>query len=62
MTNQFAVIQPTKAFPQIYVYEDKKDPGWFKVGYTTRKNAEDRIREQFNTPYNVILTLISIIM
>lgn len=49
MTNQFAVIQPTKAFPQIYVYEDKKDPGWLKVGYTTRKNAEDRIREQFNT-------------
>lgn len=49
MTNQFTVTQPTKVYPQIYVYEDKKDLGWLKVGYTTRKIAEDRIREQFNT-------------
>lgn len=47
--SEYRVIQPTKVYPQIYVYEDKKDLGWLKVGYTTRKNAEDRIREQFNT-------------
>lgn len=49
MTSKFIVNEPTKVWPQIYVYEDKKDLGWLKVGYTTRKNAEDRIREQFNT-------------
>lgn len=48
-TPDFIINQSEKHFPQIYVYEDKKDPGWLKVGYTTRKNAEDRIREQFNT-------------
>lgn len=46
---EFKVNEPTKVYPQIYVYEDKKDLGWLKVGYTTRKVAEDRIREQFNT-------------
>lgn len=44
------LTKPTRrAYPQIYVFEDKHDPGWLKVGETTRKNAEDRVREQFNT-------------
>lgn len=38
-----------KAYPQIYVFEDKHNPGWLKVGFTTKENAEDRVREQFNT-------------
>ena len=49
MTNKLSINEPVKVWPQIYVYEDRKDLGWLKVGYTTRKNAEDRIREQFNT-------------
>lgn len=36
-------------FHQIYVYSIPESPGWLKVGYTTKKNAEDRVREQFNT-------------
>lgn len=42
-------MQTRKAYHQIYVFEDKHDPGWLKVGETTRQNAEDRVREQFNT-------------
>lgn len=38
-----------KIYPQIYVFEDKHEPGWLKVGYTEKENAEDRVREQFNT-------------
>lgn len=38
-----------KQYPQIYVYEDRHQPGWLKVGFTTKKNAEERVREQFNT-------------
>lgn len=38
-----------KDYPQIYVFEDKKYPGELKVGFTIRQNAEDRVREQFNT-------------
>ena len=33
-------------YPQIYVFEDKHEPDWLKVGGTTRKNAEDRVRQQ----------------
>jgi len=40
---------PSKHYPQIYIYEDKANLGWLKVGYTTKKNAEDRVKEQFNT-------------
>ena len=44
------LTKPTKkTYPQIYVFEDKHEPGWLKVGQTTRKNAEDRVREQYNT-------------
>lgn len=45
-TNLLALI---KDYPQIYVFEDRHEPGWLKVGYTTKKNAEDRVKEQFNT-------------
>lgn len=38
-----------KRHPQIYVFEDRHEPGWLKVGYTEKENAEDRVREQFNT-------------
>ena len=38
-----------KNHPQIYVFEDNREPGWLKVGFTTKENAEDRVREQFNT-------------
>ena len=34
-------------FPQIYVYEDKRELGKLKIGYTTRKNPLDRIKEQY---------------
>jgi hypothetical protein len=39
--------KPDTPHPQIYVYEDKSDPGSLKVGYTARENAEVRVREQF---------------
>ena len=42
-------MQTKKVFPQIYVFEDRHEPGWLKVGYTEKENAEDRVREQFNT-------------
>lgn len=38
-----------QAHPQIYVFSDKHEPEWLKVGYTERKNPEVRIREQFST-------------
>ncbi len=36
-------------FPQIYAYEENNPlyKGLLKIGYTTRQNAEDRIKEQF---------------
>lgn len=44
------ITMPTKkTYPQIYVFEDRHEPGWLKVGYTEKENAEDRVREQFNT-------------
>lgn len=44
------IEKPTKKiYPQIYVFEDRHEPGWLKVGYTEKQNAEDRVREQFNT-------------
>jgi hypothetical protein len=44
------IAMPTKkTYPQIYVFEDKHEPGWLKVGYTEKENAEDRVRQQFNT-------------
>ena len=41
--------QIKQQYPQIYVFEDRHEPGWLKVGYTEKQNAEDRVRELFNT-------------
>jgi len=46
-------IKTTKEiYPQIYAYKLPKDldkQGWIKIGYTTRKDVENRIREQTHT-------------
>lgn len=38
-----------RIYPQIYIYSDKNHPAWVKIGYTTRKNPEDRVKEQYGT-------------
>lgn len=47
------LITPTEErFPQCYAYttpEIRRHDGWLKIGYTTKKNAEDRIKEQTHT-------------
>lgn len=44
-------LRPEK-YPQIYVYSVKEIyPGLLKIGYTTRKNVNDRIKEQFNIEF-----------
>ena len=47
--------------PQIYVYEDIREAGVLKVGFTTRKNVEDRVKEQYGAtlsskkkPYKIL--------
>lgn len=51
--NSKDVIKTTKyIYPQIYAYtlpEIKKDNGWVKIGYTERKNVDERIYEQTHT-------------
>ena len=54
------IIKTTKLiYPQIYAYTlptvSDKD-GWVKIGYTERKNVEDRIKEQTK---NVMKKLLS---
>lgn len=48
-----AVIKTTKTiFPQIYAYtlpSMPEDAGWIKIGYTERKNVDERILEQTKT-------------
>lgn len=34
-------------YPQIYVYEDNRELGKVKIGYTTKKNPLERIKEQY---------------
>ena len=48
-------------YPQIYVYSDIREPNVLKVGYTTRKNVEDRVKEQYGAtlsskkkPYQIL--------
>lgn len=47
------IIKTTKSiYPQIYAYiipEYKPNEGWIKIGYTTRKNVDERIRQQTHT-------------
>ena len=59
------VIKTTKTiYPQIYAYTlptVSNDAGWIKIGYTERKNVDDRILEQtktaaINLPYNKLWT------
>ena len=38
-----------RIYPQIYIYSDKSYPDWIKIGYTTRKDPEERVREQYST-------------
>lgn len=54
-------IKTTKfVYPQIYAYtlpDIDEDQGWIKIGYTERKNVDERIAEQthtaaINLPYN----------
>lgn len=63
MSEDLTKIKTVKTiYPQIYAYtlptiEERK--GWVKIGYTERKNIEDRIREQTKTaaidhPYNIL--------
>jgi len=51
--NNNTEIRTTEAiYPQIYAYiipEYLPNEGWVKVGYTEKKNADDRIREQTQT-------------
>jgi len=30
-----------KIYPQIYVFEDRHESGWIKVGYTEKQNSSD---------------------
>lgn len=52
MSNK-TVIKTTKTiYPQIYAYTlptVSNDTGWIKIGYTERKNVDDRILEQTKT-------------
>lgn len=59
--NDNTVIKTTKTiYPQIYAYTlptMAEEAGWIKIGYTERKNVDDRILEQtknaaVNLPYN----------
>lgn len=47
------VIKTTRTiYPQIYAYvlpEYKPNEGWIKIGYTERKNVDERIRQQTHT-------------
>lgn len=51
--SQKKIIKTTKTiYPQIYAYtlpKVKDNEGWIKIGYTERRNVEDRIREQTKT-------------
>lgn len=57
------IIKTTKLiYPQIYAYTlptIKEKAGWIKIGYTERKNVDERIKEQtktaaINLPYKVL--------
>ncbi|NLB69264.1 MAG: DEAD/DEAH box helicase family protein, partial [Lentisphaerae bacterium] len=51
--NSSTVIKTTKTiYPQIYAYvtpDYKPNNGWIKIGYTERRNVDDRIRQQTQT-------------
>ena len=52
MGNLVSINTTKEIFPQIYAYTlptimEKK--GWIKIGYTKRKDVDQRIKEQTNT-------------
>lgn len=48
MTESLINCEKKEKFPQIYVYSMKNNyQGCLKIGYTTKKNVIDRIKEQF---------------
>lgn len=53
MNNEEVLIKTIKnVYPQIYAYATPTldvNNGWIKIGYTERKNVNDRIKEQTNT-------------
>ncbi|PAK80973.1 Eco57I restriction-modification methylase domain-containing protein [Lentilactobacillus parakefiri] len=52
MKNQPTINTTKIVYPQIYAYTlptEKEDLGWIKIGYTERKNVDDRIKEQTHT-------------
>ena len=54
--------RPADIYPQIYGYTEPQYPGQIKVGYTDKKNVEERIWEQFPTlkpgdkPFKIVFT------
>lgn len=52
MSNRTEIKTTKTIYPQIYAYtlpKVKEKDGWVKIGYTERKNVEERIKEQTNT-------------
>ena len=52
MTDRTKIKTTKPIYPQIYAYTLPHQPidnGWIKIGYTERKNVDDRINEQVNT-------------
>ncbi len=52
MNDNTQIRTTIRTYPQIYAYtlpDIREDDGWIKIGYTERRNAEDRIKEQTHT-------------
>lgn len=52
MSNNTVIKTTRTVYPQIYAYvlpEYAPKEGWIKIGYTERRNVDDRIREQTRT-------------
>ena len=51
--NEYLSNSSRDYFPQIYAYVDDAFPNYIKVGYTTKPDVRDRIKEQYvNRPHN----------
>ncbi len=52
MSNNTVIKTTRTVYPQIYAYvlpEYAPNEGWIKIGYTERRNVDDRLREQTRT-------------
>lgn len=47
LRNEYISNIDRKVFPQIYAYRDESFPNYIKVGYTTRQDVNERIKEQY---------------